>query len=69
MENENKALVSVSEKSLAKSSSKNLGVKYDNIKRGLKVAGSVGMWIGGLFFPASSIIRMVINCCWWYWSN
>lgn len=60
MENENKALVSVSEKSLAKSSSKNLGVKYDNITRGLKVAGSVGMWIGGAFCTFSPILPLQV---------
>ena len=60
MENENKALVSVSEKSLAKSSSKNLGVKYDNIIRGLKVAGGVGLWLGGAVCTFSPILPLQV---------
>lgn len=60
MENENKALVSVSEKSLAKSSSKNLGVKYDNITRGLKVAGGVGLWLGGAFCTFAPILPLQV---------
>lgn len=60
MENENKSLVSVSEKSLAKSSSKNLGVKYDNIKRGLKVAGGVGLWLGGAFCTFAPILPLQV---------